>query len=221
MLPKMLHNLRDNESPGVCALARFAPPNLHRSAPPVNVEDESRVCILPYAFCAYGRLPAISLIKAFRGSSKCTLWVAFSAHSAASPSCIWPSTCAFVHQIFSSVGRMYTWAGRPTRTSPFGRRLARTRQLVDRAASLGRPPLGRATHSDAPLGRAPRSDAPRWAGRPTRTLELDRTGNPQATNPAAMKHLGEHVSRNGSQIEHGLPTQAHPTTSPRPPAPKY
>ena len=157
-------------APGFAPWPRFAPPIPHRSAPPVNAKGESRVCILPYAFCAYGRLPALSLIKHFHGSSKCTLWVAFSAHSAASPSRIWPSTCAFVHQIFSEVGRMYTWAGLLARTSPFGRRLVRTRQFVDRAASLGRlrlagdslgrPPLGRATHSDAPVG--PGNPLGRW-----------------------------------------------------------
>ena len=38
------------------------------------------------------------------------------------------------------------------------------------------------------LGRATRSNVTAWPG-------PDRTGDPQATNPAAMKHLGEHIAR--------------------------
>ena len=100
----MLHNLRGSESPESSVLAGLPRPslpcpdsglpNLHRPAPLAYTEGESLVYILPYNFCAYGHLPALLFIKAFR-------WVAECTHG--------PSRLA----------RPYARAGRGARTSPF------------------------------------------------------------------------------------------------------
>ena len=142
----MLHSLRDGESPGVFRPGpglprpiRSARPRPIRSVPPrLPIPRGSRVYILPYDFSAYGRLPALSSIKYFRGLAECTLWVAFSAHSAASHLCIWASTCAFAHQIISGVGRMYTWAGPRRLDAPVG-----LGNSLERHRSAGARPHGR------------------------------------------------------------------------------
>ena len=64
---------------------RSGPPNLRHSALAANTGGEPRVRILPYNFCAYGRLRALSLIRHFRGSSKCTLLGGFQRHATESP----------------------------------------------------------------------------------------------------------------------------------------
>ena len=106
-----------------------------------------------------------------------------SAHSAVSPSRMWPSTCTFAHQRSSEVGRMYTRAGKLPRTSPFGRgsiaRAGRRRGRAKEKLGETRPlQMGEAAEVDIPSDSVP-GDLRRPVFRPIPLRDGPATGSPR------------------------------------------